>query len=112
MLAVSLRGEFSLRSQDLPHHGVLSGWKVFGRRFNPLASALELPGLVDILLRTTEVGSVLSSKTMEQQADLVFHPPVNDVGLLDFPAIDRLIEAGYRHGVEVLEAGGFEHLGI
>lgn len=112
VLAVSLRGEFSLRSEDLPHHGVLSGWKVFGRRFNPFASALELPGLVDILLRTTEVGSVLSSRAMEQQADLVFHPPVNDVGLLDFSAIDRLIEAGYRHGVEVLEAGGLEQLGF
>ena len=35
VLAVSLRGEFSLRSEDLPHHGVLSGWRVFGRRFNP-----------------------------------------------------------------------------
>jgi NTE family protein len=73
---------------------------------------MELPGLVDILLRTTEVGSVLSSKAMEQQADLVFHPPVNDVGLLDFSAIDRLIDAGYRHAVQVLEEGGIDRLGI
>ena len=112
VLAVSLRGEFSLRSEDLPHHGVLSGWRVFGRRLNPFASTMELPGLVDILLRTTEVGSVLSSKAMEQQADLVFHPPVNDVGLLDFSAIDRLIDAGYRHAVQVLEEGGIDRLGI
>jgi predicted acylesterase/phospholipase RssA len=112
ILAVNLRGEFSLQSEDLPHHGVLSGWKVYGKRFNPFASAMELPGLVDILLRTTEVGSVLSSKAMEQQADLVFHPPVGDVGLLDFSAIDRLIEAGYRHGVQVLESGGLERLGM
>jgi NTE family protein len=112
VLAVSLRGEFSLRSEDLPHHGVLSGWRVFGRRLNPFASTMELPGLVDILLRTTEVGSVLSSKAMEQQADLVFYPPVNDVGLLDFSAIDRLIDAGYRHAVQVLEVGGIDRLGI
>lgn len=110
VIAVSLRGEFSLQSEDLPNHGVLSGWKVFGRRLNPFAAALELPGLVDVLLRTTEVGSVLSSKAMEQQADLVFHPPVNDFGLLDFPAIDRLIEAGYRHAAEVIEGGGIDHL--
>ena len=112
VLAVSLRGEFSLRSEDLPHHGVLSGWRVFGRRFNPFASTMELPGLVDVLLRTTEVGSVLSSKAMEQQADLVFHPPVNDVGLLDFPAIDRLIDAGYHHAVQVLEEGGMDQMRI
>jgi predicted acylesterase/phospholipase RssA/CRP-like cAMP-binding protein len=112
VLAVNLRGEFSLQSEDLPHHGVLSGWEVFGKRLNPFAAALELPGLIDVLLRTTEVGSVLSSKSMEQQADLVFHPPVNDVGLLDFSAIDRLIDAGYRHAVEVLEQGGMDQLAI
>jgi predicted acylesterase/phospholipase RssA len=112
VLAVSLRGEFSLRSEDLPHHGVLSGWRVFGRRFNPFAPTMELPGLVDILLRTTEVGSVLSSKAMEQQADLVFHPPVNDVGLLDFAAIDRLIDIGYRHATRILQEGGIDGLGI
>ena len=112
VLAVSLRGEFSLRSEDLPHHGVLSGWRVFGRRINPFASTLELPGLVDILLRTTEVGSVLSSKAMEQQADLVFHPPVNDVGLLDFSAIDRLIDIGYSHAAQILQEGGIDRLGI
>ncbi len=110
VLAVSLRGEFSLRSEDLPQHGVLSGWKVFGRRFNPFASAMELPGLVDILLRTTEVGSVLSSKAMEQRADVVFHPQVDDVGLLDFSAVDRLVEAGYRNAVRVLEEGGLDRI--
>jgi predicted acylesterase/phospholipase RssA len=112
VLAVSLRGEFSLRSEDLPHHGELSGWRVFGRRFNPLASTMKLPGLIDILLRTTEVGSVQSSRTMEEQADLVFHPEVDDVGLLDFSAVDRLVDAGYRNAVEVLEDGGMERLAM
>ncbi len=112
VLAVSLHGEFSLRSEDLPHHGELSGWRVFGRRFNPLASTMKLPGLIDILLRTTEVGSVQSSRTMEQHADLVFHPAVDDVGLLDFSAVDRLIDAGYRNAVEVLEDGGTERFAM
>jgi NTE family protein/lysophospholipid hydrolase len=112
VLAVNLRGEFPLEAADLPRHGVLSGWKIFGRRLNPLAEALLLPGIVDVLLRTTEVGSVLSSKTMEQRADVVFHPPVDDVGLLDFSAVDRLIDAGYRNAVEVLEEGGMERLAL
>ena len=83
---------------------------MFGRRFNPFASAMELPGLVDILLRTTEVGSVLSSKAMERRADVVFHPQVDDVGLLDFSAVDRLVEAGYRNAVRVLEEGGLDRI--
>ncbi len=112
VLAVNLRGEFSLRSADLPHHGMLSGWKVYGRRLNPLADTLALPGIIDVLLRTTEVGSVLSSRAMEQQADLVFRPPVEDAGLLDFSACDQLIDAGYRQAVQVLEEGGLERLGI
>jgi predicted acylesterase/phospholipase RssA/CRP-like cAMP-binding protein len=110
VLAVNLRGEFPLRAEDLPRHGVLSGWKVYGKRLNPLADALSLPGIIDVLLRTTEVGSVLSSKTMEKQADVVFHPQVDDVGLLDFSAVDRLIDAGYRHAVHVLEEGGLDRL--
>jgi predicted acylesterase/phospholipase RssA len=112
VVAVNLRGELSFRSQDLPHHGVLSGWKVFRRRINPFASPLELPGLIDVLLRTTEMGSVLSSKAMEQRADLVFHPPVHDIGLLEFGAHERLIEAGYRHAAQVLEGGGIESLDL
>jgi predicted acylesterase/phospholipase RssA len=112
VLAVNLRGEFPLRAEDLPRHGVLSGWKIYGRRLNPLAEALSLPGIIDVMLRTTEVGSVLSSKTMEQRADVVFHPQVDDVGLLDFSAMDRLIDAGYRHAVGVLEDGGLEELQI
>ena len=110
VMAVNLRADFPLLAEDLPRHGVLSGWKVFGRRLNPLADALELPGIIDVLLRTTEVGSVLSSKTMEQRADVVFHPPVDDFGLLDFAACDRLIDAGYRHAVHVLEGGGLDRL--
>ena len=112
VMAVNLRADFPLRAQDLPSHGMLSGWKVFRRRLNPLADALELPGIIDVLLRATEVGSVLSSKTMEQRADVVFHPPVDDFGLLDFSSVDRLIGAGYRQAVDVLENGGLKRLGI
>jgi NTE family protein/lysophospholipid hydrolase len=112
VMAVNLRADFPLQAEDLPRHGMLSGWKVYGRRLNPLADALELPGIIDVLLRTTEVGSVLSSKTMEQRADVVFHPPVGDFGLLDFTAGNRLVEAGYRHAVDVLENGGLERIAV
>ncbi len=112
VLAVNLRGEFPLRAEDLPRHGVLSGWRVYGRRLNPLADTLALPGIIDVLLRTTEVGSVLSSKAMEKLADVVFHPPVDDVGLLEFSAIDRLIDAGYRHAVQRLEDGELDHIAV
>jgi predicted acylesterase/phospholipase RssA len=105
IIAVSLHGDLSFRSQDLPHHGVLSGWRVYRRRVNPFASTLELPGLIDVLVRTTEMGSVLSSKSMERQADLVFRPPVHDVGLLEFDEHEKLIEAGYRHAAQVLDDG-------
>jgi predicted acylesterase/phospholipase RssA/CRP-like cAMP-binding protein len=112
ILAVNLRGDFPLQAEDLPSHGVLSGWKVYSRRLNPLAKALALPGIIDVLLRTTEVGSVLSSKAMEQHADVVFRPSVDDVGLLDFAACDRLIETGYRQAVDVLESGGLERIAV
>lgn len=112
ILAVNLRGELPMKAADLPHHGVLSGWRVFGRRLNPWVEAPALPGIVDVLLRTTEMGSVLSSKRLEREADLVFHPPVDDFSLLDFSACDSLIEVGYRHATEVLEQAPSDSLAV
>ena len=54
-------------------------------------------------MRTSEIGSVISSKVFEQKADIVFRPPVSDFSLMDFSAYEPLIEAGYRHAVTVLE---------
>jgi hypothetical protein len=56
-----------------------------GAGWNPLARKVEVPSIITTLLRTTEAGSVHGMRTDEavKMADLVIHPPMEQVGLLD-----------------------------
>ena len=103
MLAVNLRSSVDMAAHDLPHDGAVSGWQTLRKRVAPWRRASAMPGIAEILLRTSEIGSVISSKTFESRADLVFRPPVGEFALMDFSAIDDLIEVGYRHAIDVLE---------
>ena len=104
IIAVNLKGTSSLPSFGLSETGVMSGWGPMARRFNPLAETPELPGIVDILLRSTETGNVLAAKRMEREADVVLHPDVAQFGLLAFEDLDPVIEAGYRYAIKELPA--------
>jgi predicted acylesterase/phospholipase RssA/CRP-like cAMP-binding protein len=102
IIAVNLKGTSSLPSVGLSDTGVMSGWGPMARRFNPLSESADLPGIVDVLLRSTETGNVLAAKRMEQEADVVLHPEVAEFGLLAFEELDAIIEAGYRHAMKEL----------
>ena len=102
IIAVNLKGSAELPSQGLSDTGVLSGWGPFAKRFSPVGGDSELPGIVDLLLRATETGNVLSSKRLEQEADVVLHPDVAQFGLLAFDRLDEIIEAGYRYAMKEL----------
>jgi predicted acylesterase/phospholipase RssA/CRP-like cAMP-binding protein len=97
IVAVNLRGTIEMASAGLPADGALSGWRTLGSRLNPFRPSPEVPGIVELLLRTTETGAALSASVLEQAATVVLHPPVSDFPLLDFAKIDDLIDAGYRY---------------
>jgi len=52
--------------------------------------------LMDILVRSTVLGSRHASALATEQVALVISPPVQDIGLRDFRQIDRAVEAGRR----------------
>ncbi len=91
-----------------PFESGLSGWRVLGRRLNPLAPAHLLPNIVDVLSRSAVLSSVRHRRTTlaDQHIDLLLRPPVAGISALDFKAGVRLIETGYRHAVEALERSG------
>jgi len=102
IVAVNLKGSAHLPSHGLPDNGILSGWRPLAGRINPVGKGPGLPGIADLLLRATETGNVLSSKRLEQEADVVLHPDVAEFGLLAFDRIDEIIESGYRYGLKEL----------
>lgn len=104
VMAVNLRGTVTMAAGDLPNNGEISGWRALRHRTRRKRPAL--PGIVDTLLRTSEIGSVVSARTFEALADIVFRPPVSEYPLMDFSKHEELVDAGYRHARSILQSRG------
>ena len=55
-----------------------SGWRIAWSRLNPLAKAVEMPGIVSILQRAGALGSIFHRQKLIEDdiADLYLRPPV------------------------------------
>jgi len=86
----------------------LSGWRVLGRRLNPLAPPQPVPGIAEILSRSTGLSQVRQQRaTLDgDRVDLMLRPPVGRLGVLDFKSGTALIEVGYRYAAEALAKSG------
>jgi NTE family protein/lysophospholipid hydrolase len=62
----------------------------------------RIPGAATVLFRAIECRQLVHRRKQRAEATFVFDLPVGDYGLLDFPRIDAIIEAGYRAAVEAL----------
>lgn len=91
-----------------PFEGGMSGWRVLGRRLNPIAPQQPFPSVVDILSRSTGLSQVRHQRAAldDHRIDLLLRPPVAEVGTLDFKGGVALIKAGYRHAAEALAKSG------
>jgi NTE family protein/lysophospholipid hydrolase len=87
-----------------PFPEVISGWRVLARRANPFGKPMHVPQLASVLVRTTLLGSSSTQNLMAQRADLVLRPPLEQFGLLEFKSFDQIVDIGYRHALERLEA--------
>jgi hypothetical protein len=63
-----------------------------------------MPNIVTLLYRAGEVGSVHALKTQlgTRLADLYLRPPVERFGLLEWKALNQMIELGYHYAKEQL----------
>ena len=103
VLAVNLRGAVRLPADDLDDSGILSGWPLLARRLNPFARRPSIPSMLEPILRTAEIGNLVSSQLQESSADLTFNPVVDKYRMLEFSAYEPLIQAGYEEGVSQLK---------
>jgi len=89
---------------------VPSAWRMLRDRF--LAGQDPgMPGIVDILMRATTLNSVRVASEVKRDADLYLHPAVESYGMLEFDAIESLVEAGYEHAMRrIEELGGAERV--
>jgi predicted acylesterase/phospholipase RssA/CRP-like cAMP-binding protein len=91
-----------------PFAAGLSGWRVLGHRLQPFAARQMLPGIADILSRSTGLSQVRHRRTAlgDDHIDLLLRPPVARLRSLDFRGGVQLIETAYRYAAEALEKSG------
>jgi len=70
------------------------------------------PDIVSLLYRSATISSDAQTLKARAHAALVIHPPLADVPLRGWDQFERVIDIGYRHTRERIEAGALAAFGI
>jgi len=73
-------------------------------RFKPGGKRTRVPGAATVLLRALECHQAGHRRRQRAGAAFVFDLPVGGYGLIDFPSLDPIVEAGYRYSTTAIEA--------
>ena len=81
---------------------------MLGRRLNPFTPVRPVPGIAEILNRSTGLSQVRHRRTAlgDDRVDLLLRPRVARLRGLDFKGGIALIDAGYRYAAEELRNSG------
>jgi predicted acylesterase/phospholipase RssA len=82
---------------DAPPAAEMSGWPLLRQMIVPHTGVRPFPNIAQILSRTVFVSSVRDAEEQARHCDLYLQPPIDGIGMGDFAAIDRIVDAGYRH---------------
>ncbi len=99
IIASDVTGELDLQARD-PRYGERPWWWLISQRMR------GNPSIVSILMRSGTVGSEAQRRLVREQADFLFEPPLEDVGLRDWKHFDRAIAEGYAHATVLIERHG------
>ncbi len=89
-----------------------SDMEVLWSHLNPFKEKITFPRIQDIMMRTIMVGSERMKNQTSKSADYIFSPNLDRFGMLEFDAIDAIIDAGYRYAQEriiELQMKGCQH---
>ncbi len=90
------------KSYNIEYSQVPSSWEVFKNRVSPGGQRLQVPGLVQTVMKASVLGG-MHQRAHAAETDLYLSPDVMKVPLLDLKAFDDVVEIGYRHASERLE---------
>jgi len=99
IIASDVTGELDLHATD-DRYGERPFWWLIAQRMR------GTPSIISILMRSGTVGSEAQRRVVREQADYLFEPPLEDVGLRDWKAFDRAIAEGYAHATMMIEQHG------
>jgi len=83
------------------YEGGLSGWKVLQSKISPFKNKMQIPSIIDVLMRSTAIGGLAQQKNMMTgRADLYLHPPVAKYPLLAYKNAEAIVESSYHYTLE------------
>jgi len=84
----------------------LSGWHALASRINPFARKIRIPRLVETLLRSTDIKSIIRLNETKSMLDVLIEPDLSAIPLMEFKSYERVSEIGYKAAMEVFEKHG------
>ena len=79
-----------------------SGFDIFWNKVKPFATSLQAPSILEILVRTLDLTCRAQIQRSRLLADWLIEPPAKDCGLTDFGLFHKMVDVGYRHGLELI----------
>jgi NTE family protein len=99
IIAVDVSGEIDLRAFD-PKYGERSLYSMIRQRMR------GSPSIISILMRSGTVGSNAQRKIVREQADFLYEPPLEGIGMRDWQSFERAVAQGYAHAMLQIEKNG------
>lgn len=90
--------------RELDYTEVPSPWRVLAGRFLPGMKRIPVPGLMNVVMKSTMIAGMERAGRTRETVDLYLSPQVQRIGLLRWDAFDQLVEIGYRHAIDALSS--------
>ena len=75
-------------------------WEALRNKFRRKKVLPRFPSMMEILIRAAMLASVQREAQVMKDADLAFHAPINQFGLMEFESLDEIVKVGYEYGRE------------
>ena len=99
IIACDVTGELDLQARD-DRYGERPWWWLLGQRMR------GSPSIISILMRSGTVGSEAQRRGVREQADYLFEPPLDGIGMRDWKSFEQAIARGYAHAMLEIEKHG------
>ncbi|MFB3081636.1 MAG: patatin-like phospholipase family protein, partial [Nitrosomonadaceae bacterium] len=86
------------------NEGTYSGWDYMLNALKPSSKKLQMPSIVNILMRSGTLYSIKQISVSKAMADIYMSPPIEKFQLLDFGSSHEIEEVGYKYALEVMNS--------
>jgi NTE family protein len=85
------------KTRTVDYAEIPSAWTLLRSRLLPLGKKYRVPGLMALLLKSTELATLQQVRAQGARASVLLQPDVHHFGLTEVKAFDRIVDAGYQY---------------